>query len=208
MASAFVTSRAGFDGARRQVLWLAPDGRLQQELTASTVDLGRPVAVASDSAAARIVIADALYGQVLEFHPAGRAWRVVPVRDAAGAGPTALVSIAAGPRGWYLLDAGCRCVLIVDRDGRVLGREGVGELAQPTALAIDASERAFVADHGAQALRVFAPGRTMQTFTYRQLGVAEFADLRIDDATLVLATGPGARVDARRIVARAAGATR
>lgn len=196
------------DAGERRVLWLAPEGRPQQDLAASAVDLGRPVAVASDSAAARIVIADALYGQVLEFHPAGRAWRVVPVRDAAGAGPTALVSIAAGPRGWYLLDAGCRCVLIVNREGRVFGREGVDELTQPVALAVDASGRMFVADPGAQALRVFAPGRTQQSFTYRQLGVAEIVDLRIDDATLVLATGLGARIDARRIVARAAGATR
>lgn len=195
------------DGTQRRVLWLAPDGRVQQELSAAVIDLGQPVAMAVDGPAARIVVADALYGQIVEFQPAGRAARVVPVRDDTGAGVTSLLSIAAGVSGWYLLDGGCRCVLIVNRDGRVIGREGVNELTQPVALAVDASGRVYVADNGARALRVFAQGRAMQAFTYRQIGVNEIIDLKIDDSTLYLATGLGGRVDARRIVARMPGAT-
>ncbi|GEM_PF-2035970 len=196
------------DGAQRRVLWLAPDGRVQQELTAAAVDLGRPVAMASDARAARILVADALYGQIVEYHPAGRASRVIPVRDETGVGVTSLLAVAAGVRGWYLLDGGCRCVLIVNRDGRVIGREGVNELTQPAAMAIDASGRVFVADAGARALRVFAQGRAMQGFSYRDLGVNEVVDLKIDDATLYIATGLSGRVDARRIVARTPGASR
>jgi hypothetical protein len=194
------------DGKQRRLLWLTPDGRPQQELTAAAIDLGQPVAMAVDGSTGRIVVADALYGQLTEFQPAGRALRVVPVRDESGAGVTALLALAVNVRGWYLLDTGCRCILIVNRDGRVIGREGVGELTQPVALAVDATGRVFVADSGARALRVFALGRAMQAFTYRQLGVDEIIDLKIDVSTLYIATGLGGRVDARRIVARGPGA--
>lgn len=189
------------DGVQRRVLRLAGDGRLLQEITAPAVDLGQPVAVVSDDRAARLLVADALYGQIVEFHPAGVASRPIPVRDDNGR-VTSLIGLATGTRGWYLLDGGCRCVLIVDRDGRVIGREGVNELTQPVALAVDASGRVFVADAGARTLRVFAQGRTMQGFAYRELGVNEILDLRIDEATLYLATGLSGRIDVRRIVAR------
>ncbi len=186
----------------RVVHWFAADGRRLPSLQAPTPDLGQPVDVVDDDAHGRVLVADALYRQILEFNPAGRAWRVVVPRDDTGTGLASLAALAVDARGIYLADPACRCIVLLHPSGRVLGRFGNADLVQTAALAADGRGRLFVADAGARQLRVFADGKPLQAFAYRSLGVGEITDLTIDSGTLYIAAGPDARVLALRIVAQ------
>ncbi len=184
----------------RVVHWFAADGRRLPSLQAPTPDLGQPVDVVDDDAHGRVLVADALYRQVIEFTPAARAWRVVVPRDDTGAGLSSLAALTVDARGIYLADPVCRCIALLHPSGRVLGRFGNADLVQPAALAADGRGRLFVADAGVRQLRVFADGKPLQAFAYRSLGVGEITDMTIDSNTLYIAAGSDARVLALRIV--------
>lgn len=194
------------DSARR-VHWLAADGRPLPALQAPIADLGQPVDVAVDDARARILVADGLYRQVLEFAPAGRAWSVIRPVDDGGAAITGISALAVDSRGVYLADPACRCIVLMHPGGRVLGRFGAADLTQPVAMAAEGG-RLFVADAGTREVRVFVDGKLTQRFAYRSLGVTEIADLKLETGTMYIAAGADARVLAFRVVTKPAGAAR
>lgn len=192
------------DGATRRISQFAADGQPLPALTADPLALGRPVDVVSD-ARGMVYVADALYRHVLAFHPAGGAFATLLPRDAQNAGPQALAGIALSPRGLLLLDAGCRCVLVTDPDGRVLGRFGDNELVAPVRIDDDGSGRVFVADDGARELRVFVDGKPVQSFAYRSFGLTRVTAMRVAAGTLYLAGADDGRIEVRRIVPKRGG---
>lgn len=193
------------DGVGRRVVRVTPDGRPIQDLGGGPLELGRPVDVAADVGRGRILIADGLLRQLLEYNPAGRGFRVVPLRGDDTTQVTSISAIAAGARAWYVADPACRCVLMVAADGRIVGRIGAGEVDQVAGMDVDPAGRLFVADNGDRMLKVFVDGRLTQSFSYRSIGVSEVGDLEVDDTMLVLSDPTAGVVEVRRIAPRRAG---
>ncbi len=193
------------DGVGRRVVRVAPDGRPVQDLGGGPIELGRPVDVAGDDGRGRILIADGLLRQILEYNPAGRGWRIVPLRGDDTIQVTSISAIAVGSRALYVADPACRCVLMVAADGRIVGRIGAGEVDQVAGMDVDPAGRLFVADNGDRMLKLFVDGRLTQSFTYRSLGVSEVGDLEVDDTLLVMSDPAAGVVEVRRIAPRRAG---
>lgn len=192
------------DGTRAVTLY-DRNGALLRSLAAAPLDLAQPVDVVWDETRGRLLVADGVHRRLVELRPAALAWRVLPVRDAGGAGLSSIAALAVSARAIYVADPACGCVVMLSPEAQVLGRFQ-GELQRPERLAVDAAERVYVADSAARVLRVFVAGRQTQQFAYRALGVTEIGDLRVRGDELVISAPNEARVLALRIAARSEGA--
>lgn len=169
------------DPAARQVLRIARDGRLLQTFRSSAPTLPRAMAL---DATGQLLLADGPLGQWSELRPAGAV--AVPVQ-LVGADRLAQVdALAVGRAGVMVLDGLAGCVHVVQRDGRVTGTLGQGELVHPMAIAIDRHDRVFVLEASAQSLRVLQAGRPSIVLTAAQLGVQQIGGLAADGSFLAV----------------------
>lgn len=188
------------DPRARAVLRLSRDGRVLARY-ADSVNLSQPVAFAIDAARGDVLVADRLFNLLVEFHPLAGARQVIPLRGDDRNRVMSVVAIALAGGTIQVSDALCRCVHVVDREGRVRESFGHGELDQPGAIAVDRHARTFVADAFRNSLKVFIAGRLVYEASAATLGVAQISDFAVDEDRLVVADGVGARVVVLRIAA-------
>ena len=165
--------------------------------------LGDPTATASldgfvvDGPLGRIVASDRLSQRLVMFNSlGGAAW---PMEHAGEGEFTSLGALASAGRTIYAIDSVCTCIVSMDEPGRILVRIGKGELAQPQALAADRLGHIFVADAADRTLKVFLRGELVAKYSAHKLGLIEISALAVDENTLYIADGPGARVLSFRI---------
>ena len=165
--------------------------------------LGDPSVTASldgfvvDGLLGRIVASDRLGQRLVMFNPlGGAAW---PMEHAGEGEFTSLGALTGAGRALYAIDSVCTCIVSLDETGRILVRIGKGELAQPQALAADRHGHIFVADAADRTLKVFLRGDLAASYSTHKLGLIEISALAVDEDTLYIADGPGARVLSFRI---------
>ncbi len=127
-----------------QVLRLDVRGQVVQRFR--DFNLNRPLALCDDPRGGRLLVLDGPYQQILAFNRLGRLEEILQPRDEYGQPPGGLIDLAADADRFYLLDGARREVLMVDRQGRFVGRFGASRLRQPVALVRDAAGRILVAD--------------------------------------------------------------
>ncbi len=163
------------------------------------VNLGRAVDLALDTARGRVLVADAMYNQLVAYHPLGRASYSLPLRANGGERVLGIAGIAVGGDTIYLSDPLCRCVVRVTPEGAIAGRFGARELSQPGALAVDREARVYVVDSFDGTLKVFFADEWLATLRPEELGLKEISDVSVQDGWITLADGAGARVQVMRI---------
>ena len=163
------------------------------------VNLGRAVDVALDTARGRVLIADAMYNQIVAYHALGRAGYVLSLRSNGGERVLGIAGIAVAGDTIYLSDPLCRCVVRVTPEGVIAGRFGGRELSQPGALAVDREARVYVLDGFDGTLKIYFADTLLATLRPEELGLKEISDLSIQDDWITLADGAGARVQVMRI---------
>ena len=191
------------DAGARQVLRFARDGRLLQTYRIDT-SLPSPVALALADGGATLLVADGMGAQWGEQRsPSGLGVRVAP-RAGAGGGMrvTGVDAIATVGDGLVVLDRLGAVVHRIARDGRVLATLGRGELAQPSAMAVDREGRIYVVDAGQRTLVVLHEGMPARRFDAAALGVQRIGGIAIDERVLALADSLAGRV---QLVLMAAG---
>lgn len=173
------------DAGARRVLRFARDGRLLQTFRSESV-AADPIDLALAPDGVTLYVADRTLAQVVAFRAVGAiALPLVPrAGDARVAGIRAL---ATGPRGVYLLDEHAGAVLLMAPDGTTLARFGQGQLTAPSSLAVDRSERVYVAEAQRGELKVFAGGALTQTFDARALRLRSIGALASDGDVLAIA---------------------
>lgn len=186
------------DPTRRRVVRLGRDGRMLTAF-ADEQNLGRPVAFAVDEARGQVLVADALYRQLVAFHPLGGGNRVIPLRGDERHRVMSIAAIALAREAIHISDPSCRCVAVASLDGTVSSTYGHQRIGQPGPIAADRHGRVFVADLFDASIKVFAAGRLIDDIPAAALGVREVRDLSVSESRLVVADGAGARVVVLRI---------
>jgi hypothetical protein len=176
------------DASARQVLRFARDGRLLQTYRIDTA-LPSPVALALADGGATLLVADGMSAQWGEQRsPAGLGIRVAPRVADGGAGTriSGVDAIATLGDDLVVLDRLGAVVHRVARDGRVLATLGRGELAQPSALAVDREGRIYVVDAGQRTLVVLHEGMPARRFDAASLGLQRIGGVAVDERVLAL----------------------
>jgi len=188
------------DQARRRVLHYARSGQLLASFS-DNLNLGRPVDVALDEARGRVLVADAMYKQLVVFHPLGGASYVIPLRSGAGARVLGIAAMAIGREEIFLSDPLCACIARVSHDGAVLGSFGQHEIKQPGPIAVDREQRVFVIDAFDGSLKVFLHGELIHDLPAAELGLRQINDVWINNGWIFLSDGAGAGVKVMRLAA-------
>jgi hypothetical protein len=186
------------DAGARQVLRFARDGRLVQTYRIGTA-LALPAGFALADGGATLVTADGGAAQWSEQRsPGGVVTEVLP-RLADGRRVAGVDAIALAGRELMVLDRAGGAVHRVARDGRVAATLGRGELAQPSALAVDRDGRAFVVDRLGSELVMLSPDGNIERWGATQLGVQRIGGIAVDEGTLALSDAAMGQVALLRI---------
>jgi len=186
------------DAPARQVLRFARDGRLVQTYRIGTA-LTLPAGFALAEGGATLITADGGAARWSEQRsPGGVVTEVLP-RLADGARLTGVDAIALAGRELMVLDRAGGAVHRVARDGQVLATLGRGELAQPSALAVDRDGRAFVVDRLGSELVMLAPDGSVERWSATQLRLQRIGGVAVDEGTLALSDAAMGQVALLRI---------
>ena len=191
--SLYVLDRPG-----RRVVHYDVSGRVLASFS-DAANLGNPVDVVFDETRGRVLVADALYNQLVAFHPLGRASYVIPLRGA-GEQVLSIAALAIGPAGIFVSDPACGCIAQVSLDGVVLGTFGHLELDQPGALALDRDGRLFVVDSFDGSLEVFQHAELIAAFAAEKLGLFRIDDVWVEQGWIIVADASGGRVNIMRLL--------
>lgn len=179
------------DPARSLISRYSRGGQKLQMLS-SPVSTARLTEFVLDESIARIFAVDQLNGQLVPLRPLGSA--DMPMISA-GSGEIKVMGALARTGGvMYVVDTACVCVVSIDESGQVLERFGQGDLIQPRAMVADKYGRVFVADGFDRTLKIFMQGILISSYPPGKLHVTEITALAIDQGTLYVADGPGAKV--------------
>jgi hypothetical protein len=174
------------DGASRQVLRFARDGKLLQTYRLANAVLS-PVAFVLADSGATLLVADDVQHQWVEYRgPGGFATPVRPTRTD-GNHILGVDGLAVNADTVYVLDRSAAIVHVVRRSGQVLTRLGEGDLKQPTALAADRFGRVFVLDVQDRSVKRLSPSQPTQLFDAAQLGVQQIGGIAVDEQFLAIA---------------------
>lgn len=195
------------DPVSREITRLLPGGRRLAPVGAASSELGQPVDIALDEFRGRVIVADGVYRQLLAFSASGQAFAILPLGGDGRLQVRALSHVAVGPRHLYLADPQCACVLVAAVDGPLTGQLAGPGFDAITGMTADRVGRLYVADGQAQEIRVYVDARPLQTFSYRSLMVSQVSDLHYADGVLWIVDPVGAKVEARRVVARGVAAS-
>ncbi len=188
------------DQRGRRVLHYARSGQLLGRFS-DNLNLGRPVDLALDEARGRVLVADAMYKQLVAFHPLSGASYVIPLRAGSRAWVLGIAAIAIGTEEIFLSDPLCVCIVRVSPDGAVLGSFGQHDLRQPGPIAVDREQRVFVIDTFDGSLKVFLHGELIHDLQAAELGLQQINDVSINDGGIILSDGAGAGVKFMRVAA-------
>lgn len=192
--------RAGTDGSlyvldtvARNVQRFSRSGQRLQ-VYGDSLNLPRPIDFVVDEARGRVVVADATYQQLVEFHPAGRV--AYPTLGGGGErGPLGgIVGLSLVPGGIAVADAACGCLVDYSPDSGRTTRYGRELGGRPGALAADRHGRLFVLDNQDRSIRVFRGQTAIARLGYPSLGLTAPAGVAVDDDTLYVADSAAARV--------------
>ncbi len=188
------------DPARGQVLHFAWDGTPLPPLI-SPGNLGRPISITVDESSGQLLVADALYDQIVAFNNLGRALSVIKPQRV-----RAITAMAQGPDGIYVVDRLARQVVVLGRDGSYRYAFGAGTLADPKAIAADRGNLVFVGDNFDQTVKVYRSGRLVATAGGAGAAPGRFngiAGLAVDGGLLYVADSLNARVQIMLIAPQA-----
>lgn len=195
-----VRIKAGIDGSvyvlrpdRGEVTRLTRDGRPIVTFSAK-YEVLQPADIVIEPTLNRPWISDAA-GGVFAFHPSGRKSEPLVGRGDGFpdefAGATLLAANRVHVAG---IDPRCRCIVDFDRDGYVIGKYGEGKLLNPSDIALDAHDRAWVVDRGDRSLKIFDHGELVATLKPAQLGLVDITAISIDVYHAYIADAPSGRI--------------
>lgn len=184
------------DPAERRVRRYARNGQLLADYRVDAT-AGSVTDMVLDRARGRLIVADALNRQLVAFHPLGRAFEVLPLRESARDSTFSISGLASGRDELYVSDTRCACVVRIARHGQVLGTFGHGDLRRPGRIVVDRYERVIVADDADRSLKVFRGGRLAEQAA---LGLFAVADMALADDWIYIADTAGRQVRALRVL--------
>ncbi len=176
------------DPAREQVLHFARDGMPLPSLS-STGNLARPVSVAVDEIGGRVLVADGLYDQIVEFNSLGRPLSVIKPQQV-----RAVAAIALGTDGIYVVDRLARQVVALERDGTFRHAFGAGDLSEPGAIAVSHDNLVFVGDNFDYTVKVYRDGLLVSKAGAAPDSFSGIAGLAVDGSLLYVTDSQNARV--------------
>ena len=145
------------DSGAQKVLHFSIDGKLLRSF-GNARELTRPAAVALDSNG-QVLIADALYNQVVVFNSLGLLLDILKP-----AGALSIAAMARGPAGLYLADRIGHKIVVLGPDGQEHDSFGADSLKDPAAIAVDHHGRVFVADNFDRSIKVYTQGQLTASF--------------------------------------------
>ncbi len=141
------------DSGAQKVLHFSIDGKLLQTF-GNARELTRPAAVALDERNGQVLVADALYNQVVVFNSMGLLLDILKSSEA-----RSIVAMVRGPAGLYLVDRIGRSIIVLGPDGQQGEAFGADSLKDPAAIAVDRHGRVFVADNFDRSIKVYVQGQ-------------------------------------------------
>jgi len=169
------------DGVSRQVLRFARDGRLMQTWRGGT-ESPSPVAFALADGGSTLLVADDSLRRWFEVRPVGAFATPMPQDDSV----RGVDGLAVAGDSVFVLDRLAGVVHVAQRDGRLVGRLGAGELKQPLAIAADRFARVFVLDAQDRAVKLLSAGRAAQVFDAAALRVQQIGGIAVDERLLAV----------------------
>jgi sugar lactone lactonase YvrE len=169
------------DSAARQVLRFARDGRLMQTWRGGT-ESPSPVAFALADGGSTLLVADDSLRRWFEVRPVGAFATPMPQDDSV----RGVDGLAVAGDSVFVLDRLAGVVHVAQRDGRLVGRLGAGELKQPLAIAADRFARVFVLDAQDRAVKLLSAGRAAQVFDAAALRVQQIGGIAVDERLLAV----------------------
>jgi DNA-binding beta-propeller fold protein YncE len=145
------------DPVRAQVLHFSPNGSPLPSLV-SPGNLGRPIAIAIDESSGQLLVADALYNQIIVFNYQGQALSIIKPQQVRG-----IAAMALGTDGIYILDKLARQIVVMRFDGTYRYAFGADALTAPAAITVSRDNLVFVSDHSDQTIKVFRNGQLLST---------------------------------------------
>jgi len=179
------------DPARSQVLHYTWDGNALPPLS-STANMGRPVSISVDESSGQLLLADAMYNQIIAFNSLGRPLGIIKPQHV-----RAIAAMAQGPDGIYVVDPLSRQVVVLGPDGSYRYAIGAGTLAEPATIAVERDNLVFVGDNFDQTVKVYRDGQLVSTVGGVGTAPGRFnniAGLAVDGGLLYVADSMNARV--------------
>ncbi len=186
------------DPTQSRILYLDRDGRLLREI--KDFNLKQPVAIAEDFARGRILVADALYNQILVFNKLGRLIQTLHPVDETAAPLAGLTDMVVAKEKIYLLDRLQRQIVVTDLDGRYLQTIGKNRLRQPVAIRVDQSGRIIVADAFDNSVLFFSENRQYKiSVKTESVMTMQLAGMDLHENWLYLADVAAARIQIMKL---------
>jgi hypothetical protein len=171
------------DAQARQVLRFGVDGRLLQTWRSGGT---APTGMAILDGGATLVVAEATWGQWFELRSGGALAVPVQPRRSDGTRIGAVDALSAGRDSLFVLDRAKGVVYRALRSGEVVETLGAGALEQPSTLAVDRFDRAWVLDAQGRSLTLLASGQPPQVRSASDLGVQHIGGVAVDDRSLAV----------------------
>ncbi len=191
------------DGAR--VLLFDRFGRLLQVFK-NDLNMAKPVAVAVlDNG--HIVVADGHYDYLVRFNSLGTMVATYSARGLDAGEFLNILTMAAGPDGYYVAARVGRKLQVVSREGVYRYSFEEGAALFPSAIVVDDENRSYVADYMDDRIKVFDRGRLVAVVGHHGFGPGQFqriTDLWLDDQFLYVADSLNGRIQIARIAAQRA----
>lgn len=205
VADIFVDKDLSFylaDTRGAQVLHYDRGGRLLRTYR-NHFNLARPVAVLVDGVD-RIVVADGYYDHLLRFNGLGQLVATLGGRGDASGEFLNIMALAKGPDGYYVAGRVGRKIQVLAPDGGYLYSFEEGQVLFPSAIVVDAANRAYVGDYQDNRIKVFDRGRLVTSFGGTGGAPGQFhriADLWLDNGFLYVADSLNGRIQVGRLAA-------
>ncbi len=187
------------DGSR--VLRYDRSGRLMQ-VYSNRFNLTKPVAVRVLEGG-DVVVADAYYDHILRFNSSGLLIAAYGGRGSEVAEFINITTMTLGPDGYYVGARVGRKVQVLSMNGQYNYSFEEGKVIFPAAIAVDRSNRSYVADYMDNQIKVFDRGRLVATIGRSGSAPGQFmriTDLWLDETSLYIVDSLNARIQVARLV--------
>lgn len=159
--------------------------------------LARPVSVVVDGGGGRVLVADALYDQIVVFNNLGMPLSIIKSPEV-----RAISAITSGPDGIYVTDRLARRVAVLGWNGEFRYAFGSGDLSEPGAIAVSRDNVVFVGDNFDNIIKVYRDGLLL--FKIGGAGVtpgnfSNIGGLAVDGRMLYVTDSQNARVQIMQI---------
>jgi len=151
------------DSIGRQVLHFSEHGELRTVFQ-DLANLSRPIDVIVNEKSGDVLVADGSFSHIVVFNRIGKAIGAIGQR---GTGPgrfRTITFMTSGADGLYVLDRLELPVQVIDWQGNYRYSFGESELSDPSAIAVDRDQRAFISDGSTNNIQVYQDGQLILTF--------------------------------------------